>query len=351
MARTRSKRGSDIRRFILRSVAAHPGDLVSFVAANFRITRQAAGRYVNELQEEGALDATGSRRTRRYELKVLRDQSAKLELRGLDEDRVWREHIRESVNNLPQNVQDMWHYACTEMVNNAIDHSEGGHVLVSLKQNTLVTNVSILDNGVGIFRKIKVACGLDDERQAVLELAKGKLTTDPDRHTGEGIFFTSRIMDDFAILSGDVFFSHEQGVDEDWILEVEQPAVGTGVFMSTENESSRTTQEVFDRFASEPNDYGFTKTIVPVRMAKEGAEQLVSRSQAKRLVSRLEKFNTVLLDFTDVDTIGRAFADEIFRVFVRSHPDTLVLPIHARPEILRLIDAVRDHRGDDAGSQ
>jgi len=36
-------------------------------------------------------------------------------------------------------------------------------------------------------------------------LAKGKLTTDPKRHSGEGIFFSSRMFDEFDILSGGVF--------------------------------------------------------------------------------------------------------------------------------------------------
>jgi anti-sigma regulatory factor (Ser/Thr protein kinase) len=66
----------------------------------------------------------------------------------------------------------------------------------------------IWDHGIGIFNKIKNMLGLLDERHAVLELTKGKLTTDPRGHTGEGIFFTSRMFDTFYILSGEVFLSH-----------------------------------------------------------------------------------------------------------------------------------------------
>jgi hypothetical protein len=67
----------------------------------------------------------------------------------------------------------------------------------------------VVDNGIGIFRKIKEAFDLASEAQAILELAKGKLTTDPDRHSGQGIFFTSRMLDKFSILSRGAFFSHE----------------------------------------------------------------------------------------------------------------------------------------------
>ena len=83
------------------------------------------------------------------------------------------------------------------MLNNAIDHSSGTNVVIDIKRTTTSTEMTILDDGYGIFRKIKDSLGLEDERHAVFELSKGKLTTDPDNHTGEGIFFTSRMFDEF----------------------------------------------------------------------------------------------------------------------------------------------------------
>lgn len=47
---------------------------------------------------------------------------------------------------------------------------------------------------------------MDDERDAILELSKGKLITDAENHAGEGIFFTSRVFDEFAVISGGLFF-------------------------------------------------------------------------------------------------------------------------------------------------
>jgi len=58
-----------------------------------------------------------------------------------------------------------------------------------------------------------------------------------------------------------------------------------------------------------------TRQSVPVKLAQYGNDKLVSRSQAKRLLARVELFKVVMLDFTNVPTIGQAFADEIFRVF------------------------------------
>src|SRR5207302_5231384 len=162
------------------------------------------------------------------------------------------------------------------------------------------------------------------------------LTTDPSKHSGEGIFFTSRMFDEYAILSGGAHFSHEFGKDEDWILE-KAPQDGTTVYMKLNNHTSRTTKKVFDQFSSEEGDYQFNKTVVPVKLAQYGNDQLVSRSQAKRLLARVELFRIVIFDFKDVPTIGQAFADEIFRVFARLHPEMELHALHASPEVKRMI--------------
>ena len=341
MVRPKSDKSLTIRRFVLRSVSEHPRDLVRHVSEHFSISRQAALNHVNALVRSGDLEATGSTRQRIYSLRIIADLFLPMQLPNLEEDEVWRTNVASTLADLQPNVLELWHYGFTEMVNNAIDHSAGSRLIIVVKRNAAVTNIAVLDDGVGIFRKIKEAEKLEDERHAVLELAKGKLTTDPDRHTGEGIFFTSRVMDDFEILSGDVYFTHEAEKDEDWILEVEKPRQGTSVFMGLDNFSERSMKDVFSHFASDSDDYGFTKTVVPVRMAKHGAEQLISRSQAKRLLARLDRFRTVLLDFEGVDMIGRSFADEIFRVFARAHPDTLILPIKASNGIASLIQSAR----------
>ena len=128
------------------------------------------------------------------------------------------------------------------------------------------------------------------------ELSKGKLTTDPVNHTGEGIFFSSRMFDEYAILSGGVYFSHEYNKPEDWIMERNNPITGTTVFMKMANNSARKIKSVFDDYASGV-DYGFDKTVVPVSLARYGNEWLVSRSQAKRLLARIDRFKIVILDF------------------------------------------------------
>src|SRR5258708_15838836 len=166
--------------------------------------------------------------------------------------------------------------------------------------------MQIADDGIGIFKKIQEAFNLPDQRYAILELAKGKLTTDAERHTGEGIFFSSRMFDRFGIGADKTYYGHHFGDDADWVLD--WSSAGTAVFMELSNHTSRTQQKIFDQYASPDGDYGFNKTVVPVRLAQYGNDKLISRSQAKRVVARLDLFKTILFEFARVLTIGQAFA-------------------------------------------
>lgn len=69
------------------------------------------------------------------------------------------------------------------------------------------------------------------------------------------------------------------------------------------------------------------------KLAQIGNEQLIFRSQAKRLIARFDRFKTVTLDFREVETIGQAFADELFRVYALAHPQAELLPMHMSQKV------------------
>jgi anti-sigma regulatory factor (Ser/Thr protein kinase) len=273
-----------------------------------------------------------------YRLKTLAEVERRYPREGLQEDLVWRELIAPVVAGLPQNVRHVWHHGSTEMINNAIDHSGGAEVRVEVRRNALDTEVVVADDGEGIFAKIQRALGLHDPREAILELAKGKLTTAPERHSGEGIFFTSRAMDLFEIESHHLRFCHRRGA-EDHIHEQARDVPGTRVRMGLANASPRTLREVFEQF-TDPEEKTFDKTVVPLRLAQHEGDLLVSRSQAKRVAHRFERFKRVELDFTGVEEIGQAFADELFRVFARAHPEISIVPLHTAPPVAQMIRRV-----------
>lgn len=335
------ERGEEIRRYILENVEKNPSAISKFTAARFKITRQAVNKHLQRLVGEKSLTETGKTRNRIYKLSPLIEWRGQYEfVPGLAEDVVWTNDVRPALGQLPDNVMDIWHHGFTEMFNNAIDHSGGTEISVWIRKTAADSEMCVSDNGVGIFRKIQAALKLLDERHAVLELAKGKFTTDPKNHSGEGIFFTSRMFDSFDIVSGGVVFRHDYGAPIDWIHETDKSHNGTFVFMNINNHTSRTTTKVFDQFTS-GDDFTFSKTVVPVKLAKYGDDNLISRSQAKRLLSRIELFKVVLLDFREVPTIGQAFADEIFRVFAKAHPHIELVPTHANSAVKRMIARVK----------
>jgi len=307
------------------------------------ISRQAAAAMLGRLVKNGFLDPGAGLKPKTYVLHGLEHVDETFDLAGLEEHVVWVEHLKlRLAGYLTPEALNIWEYGVTEMINNAIDHSQGMTLRVQLFVNAAYTSCYVADDGEGIFKRIKRLCNLPDERQAILELAKGKLTTDPSRHSGEGIFFSSRAFDNFRILSSGLTFDHVHDQPDLLLEHGLEDAKGTTVFMRHGNACPRVLREVFDQFA-EPDEYTFSKTIVPVRLAKMGAETLVSRSQAQRLLARVDRFKTVILDFEGVETIGQAFADEIFRVYRNDHPEVELRHRKTNEQILGMIRRAQAH--------
>lgn len=335
----------EIREFLAQQFAEDSDVELSKPLQDLRgITRQAANALLTRLIKAGVLKAGANQKPKSYELADIFAFMKTYSLKGLEEHLVWSKDISPYLTPLcsPESLS-IWEYGFTEMINNAIDHSEGTEVKVFIAGNVLSAVCSINDNGEGIFARITRLCKLSDERQALLELAKGKLTTDRANHSGEGVFFTSRAFDWFSIRSGVLNFSHLPG-NKDYLFDNHKAqTVGTAVSMEqTYDTHGRTLKAVFDEFSA-PDEYSFSKTVVPVRLARLPSENLVSRSQAQRLLARVDRFKTVLFDFEEVDSVGQAFSDEIFRVFARAHPDVEIHPINANEQILRMIKRAQSH--------
>jgi anti-sigma regulatory factor (Ser/Thr protein kinase) len=345
----RPSRSHEIDNALLQAVGSHPRNLVGMVAAQLGFSTSRISMQVRALAESGYLVKSGSTRPT-YALGRNRRFSHSFSRAGLSEDIVWYEHLQPLLRGLPRNVLDIAHQGVTEMVNNAIDHSDAKQVELQMDLRDGQLRLVVSDDGIGIFNKIARALNLPDERLALLELSKGKFTTDPRNHSGEGVFFTSRMFDRFQIHSGGLTFDHDEKQDNDLLMDFDEPLEGTTVFMTIDAASERTPKQVFDEYSSGPDEYAFAKTVVPVRLAQVGDENLVSRSQAKRLLQRVDRFRHVVLDFESVRSIGQAFADEIFRVFVLAHPEVKLVPVHAVPDVQQMIRRAEGAR-DESGGQ
>lgn len=321
---------------ITEDVLRHPKDLTRYVAESLQISRQAANNHIRRLEKAGWIARSGPATRPVFSPGYKRQAVKSFPLEGLEEDLVWSQHFMPFFSLRP-NVLAIVNHGFTEMLNNAIDHSAGSEVFILARQTEEQMRLLIADNGMGIFAKIARALDLPDMRQALFELSKGKFTTDPSRHTGEGVFFTSRMFDRFQINANGLEFSHDQGYLLDLLQEAPRSFEGgTLVSMEIALGSGRTTNDVYQQFTNAPEDFDFSRTVVPMRLARLGDEQLVSRSQAKRLIARFDRFKTVVLDFDGVQEIGQAFADEIFRVYANSHPGVELVPQGMTEQVERM---------------
>jgi len=327
-----------IKKFLIENVTEHSRDIAKTASSFFGISRQAVHNYIKQLIAEDVLIVEGKTRSVSYKLKE-KEYVHEMDIDpNVKEDVVWSKYIVPVLPELKKNVYDICYYGFTEMMNNIVDHSESKKAMIAVTFNAVEIRFVLIDYGIGIFRKIQNFLNLEDPKYAILELAKGKFTTDEARHSGEGVYFTSRVCDRFYILSGDLFFRSQ--TNEDWVTDVECLSKGTRVFMKVNKNTSKNVQQIFDEYAPSEDDYGFSKTTVSVKLLKNEGEKLVSRSQAKRLVMRFDKFKEVILDFKGVKTIGQAFADEVFRVFQAQNPNVRLVWVNTSEEIEKMIKHV-----------
>ena len=293
------------------------------VARALEVTRQTAHRYLRELCAEGRLVIEGAGRSTRYRRSDPVDRRT-YSTEGLSEDRVWSE-MGESgtvAADMPPRARTVLHYALTEIVNNAIDHSGAAEVSVQLTRTGETVELEVRDPGFGIFNHIRDRLGLATELEALQELSKGKMTTMPSRHTGEGIFFTSKAVNRFEIISGSLHWIVDNRRGDMAVGSVDPPQVGTTVRAAVDIDNPIDLTAVFAEYTE---DFQFNRTRTIIRLFAIGTE-FVSRSQAKRLVHGLERFREVILDFDGVEFVGQGFADEVFRVWKSDHPEVELIP-------------------------
>jgi anti-sigma regulatory factor (Ser/Thr protein kinase) len=331
-----------LRAQVTARAVANPTHLCAEMAEEFGVSRSVMGKWLRTMMDEGWLVREGTLARPNYKPGVLREVSRSYPLAGLDEQTPWEQDFSPCFA-LPAPITRMAHHAFTEIINNCVDHSGGTRVSVSMRQNKTHLHLLIKDDGCGVFARIQDAFQIASPQQALLELSKGKLTTQPDRHTGRGLFFTSRIFDVFDLYANQLTYQHSHWQRRDWLRANPLAVSGTAVFMSLALNTTRTLDDVFVAHARSEDDRSFSRTEVSMRLAHAAGEQLESRAQAKRIANRLEAFDAVDLDFEGVDAIGQAFADELFRVFAMQHPRLHLNPRNANARVRAMIEQVSPH--------
>ncbi|MBD3251336.1 DUF4325 domain-containing protein [Candidatus Uhrbacteria bacterium] len=319
------------------------------VCVDFGISRNYANILLRELREEGEILLVGKTNRAKYILasdrkrvleakQDLRTLTLRLKTKDLDEDAVFKRIEAETgiLLGVREPITAIFQYAFTEIVNNAIDHSRSSFVDISCRKTDTALTFVVRDFGIGIFNNIQKTFRIPGTLAAIQTLLTGKVTTDPEHHSGQGVFFTSKMADTFMIDS----FEKRLTINNllpDLFISDRRILKGTRVSFSIHLTSTRRMEEVFSAFTNETDDgFAFDKTRVTVKLFQFG-ERLPSRSEAKRVTMNLENFREVELDFTDVQTIGQAFADEIFRVWHGRHPKVSLIPTHANENVAFMI--------------
>ena len=303
------------------------------VSRLFNVSRQYASMLIGQLVEEKSLLRIGSTRNAFYVMSeyarahphILPNRFfKKLKNVHLEEHKILSE-IEERfsmIGQLNEHVRNIFIFAFSEMLNNAIEHSRSRSISieVSIRDGDLWFVVS--DSGVGVFRNVMEKKKLKSELEAVQDILKGKTTTIPKSHTGQGIFFTSKAADVFILDSFGKQMMVNNKTRDVSMHRVGAIKRGTRVIFRIKSDSHRHLSDVFRAYTNlvDESDYGFDKTEIKVKLYTAGGVN-ISRSQARRVLHGLEKFKIISFDFDKVPMIGQAFADEIFRVFHNKHPD------------------------------
>jgi hypothetical protein len=257
----------------------------------------------------------------------------------ISEDRVWDEVAAAcpAVGRLEGAGRSLFQYAFTEMVNNAIEHSRGHEVEVRFDQpDRKMLAFEVKDDGVGLFRNLRRLRGFKSDLEALQELSKGKLTTLPAGHTGEGIFFTSKAARRFEIHSGGLRWTVDNVIG-DTAVGTDPAPRGTRVRFEGDLHPRKALAEIFAEYTE---GFAVTRTRIVVKLFTYGV-RFISRSEARRVVNGLERFRAVIFDFTGVEEIGQGFADEVFRVWSSTHPEIKLEAVGASPPVAFMIEHAR----------
>jgi anti-sigma regulatory factor (Ser/Thr protein kinase) len=294
------------------------------LARRLGVTRQAVHRTLQRLVAERSLVLEGAGRGARYRA-AISGASRTFDTKGLEEHVVWEEMARaEPLQSARGNALAILRYALTEMVNNAIEHSGSDRVMVrtGLDGDRRLT-FDVVDRGVGVFERVRRGLGLVKPIEALQELSKGKVTTMPLQHTGEGIFFVTKCGDAVEIASGGLRWQVDNVRGDQAIATAKPARRGTRVHFAIAKNTRRRLKDLFDTYT---HDLEFDTTRIVVKLFELGTS-FVSRSEGKRLTQRLERFREAILDFSGVESVGQGFADEVFRVWAQAHPETRLVPI------------------------
>ncbi len=329
-----------IRSFLLQGIPQHPRNIVALASKEFSVSRTTVHRHLNRLERDGKIIKTGTTKQAAYFLKTSLDKTLifKTDCNASGKE-IWEEYLAADFSRLKPHQAEICAFGFGQMFDNARAHSGSQGIVVKTVWKESSVELIVIDDGVGIFEKIRSVQSVADLRECVLLLAHGALSTDPEKQRGEGLLVTSRAFDMFGILANGLFYFKDNRND-DWFLETKKKAKtkGTRVSMALYFDSVRSLDALLPYAAGAPSGLQDREAAeVRIALGRFEEEPYVSRVQAQRLLKGLERFRRVTLDFSGIATVGQAFVDEVFRVYAAENPDMQLDVIHANDDVRFMI--------------
>jgi hypothetical protein len=220
-----------IRVFILDRVAEDPRSVARQVAQAYGISRQAANRHLDALVGDGALEQTGATRAKEYHLR--RTSLLNREVRVtpvLNPDRLWDDHIAPVLATDRPSIRDLCQGAFGEVIRNVIRHADAKWVTVSFELTARHIDVSVEDDGCGLFTRLAERTGASTPRESAEETLRRANTRALDSPASR-LLLLGRNFESFAISSAGLALVY-YGATNTWTLEdAPSPARGTRVAM------------------------------------------------------------------------------------------------------------------------
>ena len=207
----------DIKEYIIERLNKKTKVSSRYLVRKTGFTRSYLNRFLQELIEEGQIVKIGKARKTIYiladaeKLESFRESRMNYSLCLKNDFQIpstslnTLESIKKETgifSGLSVNVVEIIDSSFTELLNNAIVHSGAESINIKMKREQDFISTEITDNGIGIFKKIMEHFSLKNELEAIQQILRGKLTTFPESHAGQGLYNVSKSCDSFVIHSG-----------------------------------------------------------------------------------------------------------------------------------------------------
>ena len=298
-----------IKDFILENLTRHQKDIIKASIRKFGLSRQAILKHMHTLISEDRVVAYGKTRDRFYELKHLVNFSKTVDIKNsFSPDEILKKQILPNLNSVALNIYEICEFSIMALLSNALDHAQATKLHYNLYVSPNDVHFVLSDNGIGIFENLNNSLILEDIQVAAIEIAKGRITTDPQNHGGDELMTVIHLFNKVTIDSSGICLTYYNKKNE-WTVTRSSQQKGTIIHLEIKSNSRRTCQEIFRQIFDRENKL----VRIPVNLVRSDGEKVNSRIQAQSLLHNIKDLTEIEFYFKNIELIGPAFADELVR--------------------------------------